>query len=119
MHAEQREKAAAATLNALKRAGWPLSLLWTEGPSANRGHPFAVDARGRRYPVRRVVLTRIAPSDGLDRGDNDGGALKRVRDGVARALGVDDRNNGDGSVAWRVEQERGQWGVRVEIESSF
>lgn len=59
-----------------------------------------------------VTLTRIAPSNGLD-GDNLQGALKAVRDGVADAIGVDDR---DPSVEWRYGQERGkEYAVRIEI----
>lgn len=49
-----------------------------------------------------VVLTRIAPSSGLD-DDNLRVALKSVRDGVADALGLDDR---DPRVAWQYAQRR-------------
>ncbi len=49
-----------------------------------------------------VTLTRLAPSSGLD-DDNLRGALKSVRDGVADALGLDDR---DPRVSWRYEQRR-------------
>lgn len=58
-----------------------------------------------------VTLTRIAPSNGLD-GDNLQGALKSVRDGVADAFGVDDR---DPRLQWRYAQRRGkQYAVMVE-----
>lgn len=60
-----------------------------------------------------VTLTRIAPSSGLD-DDNLRGALKACRDGVADALGVDDR---DARVTWRYDQRRGAWGVEVCVES--
>lgn len=53
-----------------------------------------------RVPCR-VILTRIGPN-ALD-GDNLAGACKAVRDAVAAALGVDDR---DPRVAWAYEQRR-------------
>ena len=64
-----------------------------------------------------VTLTRVAPSSGLD-DDNLRGALKGVRDEIADALGVDDR---DPVVAWRYGQRRGkakEWGVEVTVEES-
>lgn len=61
-----------------------------------------------------VTLTRIAPSSGLD-DDNLRGALKAVRDGVADAFGLDDR---DGRVTWRYGQQRGaEYGVRIDMEA--
>ena len=48
-----------------------------------------------------VILTRYAPSSGLD-DDNLRGALKATRDGVADALGLDD---GDVRIAWEYGQE--------------
>lgn len=60
-----------------------------------------------------VNLTRIAPR-ALD-SDNNVGAAKHIRDGVADALGIDDR---DARVTWEYGQERGGkgvYGVRVEI----
>lgn len=59
-----------------------------------------------------VVLTRIAPSAGLD-DDNLTGALKSVRDAVATWLGVDDRDRM--TVRYRYAQMRGPWGVRIEF----
>jgi len=68
-----------------------------------------------------VMLTRIAPSDGLD-DDNLRAALKSCRDGVADALGCDDR---DPRVEWRYGQRRGKakdpelargYGVEVVVE---
>lgn len=53
-----------------------------------------------------VTIVRIAPTR-LD-SDNLVGSAKHVRDGVADALGIDDR---DLRVTWHVEQRRG--GVRV------
>lgn len=59
-----------------------------------------------------VTMTRIAPSRGLD-DDNLAGALKSVRDGIADAFGVDDR---DPRIVWRCAQGRGkQYWVEVEI----
>jgi len=62
-----------------------------------------------------VTLTRIAPRD-LD-GDNLQAAFKAARDGVADALGLNDR---DPRIAWLYRQERGQireYAVRIRIES--
>ena len=54
------------------------------------------------YPIA-VSMTRIAPR-ALD-DDNLQTAFKSVRDGVADALGIDDR---DPRVAWRYAQEKGK-----------
>ena len=65
------------------------------------------------FPVV-VRLTRVAPSNGLD-DDNLRPALKSVRDGIADALGVDDR---DPRVSWEYGQLRGrarEYAVEVEI----
>lgn len=59
-----------------------------------------------------VLLTRIAPSSGLD-DDNLAGSLKSVRDEVARWLGVDDRDRM--TVRYRYAQRRGPWAVLVEF----
>ncbi len=58
-----------------------------------------------------VIITRIAPSRGLD-DDNLAGSAKHVRDQVAAELGIDDR---DPRVTWRVEQQRGPWGIRISV----
>ncbi len=59
-----------------------------------------------------VTMTRAAPSNGLD-DDNLRGALKSIRDGIADAFGVNDR---DPRIAWRYEQKRGKdYAVEVEI----
>lgn len=69
------------------------------------------DALGRwGWPYVVVRLVRVAPRQ-LD-SDNAASAAKSVRDGVADALGVDDR---DPRVVWLVDQERGQARVRVEL----
>ena len=63
----------------------------------------------------QVTLTRVAPR-ALDAGDNLPASLKATRDGIADALGVDDRTP---LVAWTYRQERGkprEYGVRIEIE---
>lgn len=73
------------------------------------------DVRGRLAGVPwTVTLTRIAPR-ALD-SDNLASALKSVRDGVADALGIDDR---DPRVAWAYAQRRGEprvQAVEVRIE---
>jgi len=61
-----------------------------------------------------VTLTRIAPR-ALD-SDNLAGSAKHVRDGIADALGIDDR---DERVEWRYAQRRGApkyYGVEIRIE---
>ena len=60
-----------------------------------------------------IVLTRVAPSSGLD-SDNLPTSLKHVRDGLADWLGIDDR---DPRVTWRYRQERGPYCVRVEMSA--
>lgn len=62
-----------------------------------------------------VLLTRIAPSPGLD-DDNLAGSLKAVRDQVAEWLGVDDRDRL--TVRYRYAQRRGaqkQYEVHIEF----
>lgn len=62
-----------------------------------------------------VLLTRIAPSAGLD-DDNLRHALKGVRDEVAAWLGVNDRDRV--TVRYRYAQRRGakgEWGVSIEF----
>jgi hypothetical protein len=61
-----------------------------------------------------VRVVRIAPRE-LDSHDNLGMSLKAITDGVARALGVDDR---DPRVRFEPDPERGApktWGVRIEF----
>lgn len=50
-----------------------------------------------------VVLVRVAPQ-AMD-GDNLEAAFKRVRDGIAEAIGINDR---DGAVEYVVDQQRGE-----------
>ena len=61
-----------------------------------------------------VLLTRIAPSNGLD-DDNLASALKSVRDAFAEWIGVDDKHRD--IVRYSYAQERGQWAVRIEAET--
>ena len=60
----------------------------------------------------RVLLTRIAPSAGVD-DDNLSGALKAPRDQIAQWLGVDDKDTQ--TVRYLYAQERGPWAVRIEF----
>lgn len=67
--------------------------------------------------ILEAMLVRIAPR-ALD-DDNLRGALKHVRDGVADALGVDDR---DPRVSWRYDQWRGeprQYAVQVSLRRLY
>lgn len=68
---------------------------------------------GQRRPELpcTVLLTRIAPSAGVD-DDNLSGSLKGVRDQIADWLGVDDRHRK--IVRYEYAQARGPWGVRIE-----
>lgn len=85
---------------------------------AQRGAAFAY-LRRPTTPLRPVAsalvvtLTRIAPR-ALD-DDNLAGSQKHVRDGVADALGINDR---DPLVTWRYAQRRGgkgQYAVHITI----
>ena len=63
-----------------------------------------------------VMLTRVAPSNGLDQ-DNLVSSMKATVDAIAAALGVDDRSP---QVAWSYDQRRGkprQWAVEVRVVS--
>lgn len=63
--------------------------------------------------VVTLVRTQVPRSRGLD-DDNLRGALKAVRDEVAKALGVDDK---EPRVTWRYAETRGsEHGVRIVIE---
>lgn len=59
-----------------------------------------------------VLLTRVAPSGGLD-DDNLRSALKGVRDEIAAWLGIDDRHST--KVRYHYAQIRGPWSVRIEF----
>lgn len=61
-------------------------------------------------------LVRIAPRRLYDTSESAPSALAAVRDGVADALGVDDRDAEEGGcVAWTYGQEQGPYGVRIEL----
>jgi len=60
-----------------------------------------------------VLLTRCAPSAGLD-SDNLQGALKAVRDAIADWLGVNDKHTEQ--VRYEYKQERGPYAVRIEFK---
>lgn len=74
----------------------------------------AVRAEGIPPLPLKITLIRIGPR----KCDSDAvpGGLKGVRDGIADALGIDDGN--DEHAAWSYTQERGKWGVRVEIKGA-
>lgn len=59
-----------------------------------------------------ITLTRIGKRKLDD--DNLRGACKSVRDGVADFLGV---NDADPRIEWKYEQEKGEYAVRIRIES--
>ena len=73
----------------------------------------AIGRKRVEYPLS-VTIVRIAPRR-LDQGDNEQSSGKFVRDGIARALGI---NDNDPRVVWRVVQEQRAktYGVRIEIE---
>lgn len=71
--------------------------------------------RATPKPPFRITLTRIAPRKLDD--DNLRGGLKHVRDGVADALKIDDRESP--MLSWDYAQERGrpkEYGLRIEIK---
>lgn len=60
-----------------------------------------------------VRLIRTKPRGGPMDGDGLAASLKSVRDGVALALGIDDGDTA--RVRFDYAEERGEWGVRVEV----
>lgn len=75
---------------------------------------WALVGRDKPRTPCTVLLTRVAPSNGLD-DDNLAGALKAVRDAVATWLQVDDRDRE--TVRYEYTQRRGAWGVEIEVKS--
>lgn len=72
--------------------------------------------RGRNVAGPMVVTFTRVSARALD-DDNLSSAFKHVRDGVADALGIDDR---DPRVSWRYEQRRGVgYGVEIVIEDRY
>jgi hypothetical protein len=60
----------------------------------------------------KIRLTRVAPKK-LD-SDNLAGSCKGIRDGIAKAIGIDD---GADRLTWYYAQEKGEeYAVRVEIK---
>lgn len=74
--------------------------------------------RRRFFSPYRVTLTRIAPGAIKD-SDNLASAMKAVRDGVAKFLGVDDADLGAcPDVTWVIAQEKqSSYAVRIDIEA--
>lgn len=60
-----------------------------------------------------IALTRVGPREMDD--DNVAGALKAIRDEIAKQLGVDDR---DKRVTWTYHQVKGPYAVRIAIDTS-
>ena len=66
--------------------------------------------------IKKILLTRVAPSGGLDEFDNLGSALKSVADGIADALGC----KNDRVLPWDKKQRRGARGEHfVEVTITF
>lgn len=87
---------------------------WARTRKEKEAVGFYLRTHGRRKPAMPcvVLLTRIAPSEGLD-DDNLQGSLKSVRDAVAEWLDVDDKLQH--VVKYEYLQQRGpEWGVRIE-----
>ena len=92
---------------------------WAKKAKRAKGHrsvvAWALSSRGVKGLLGRplsVTLTRIAPR-GLD-ADNLAGSFKHVQDGVADALGIDDRH-----IVWVYEQRKGkpkEYAVEIRIE---
>lgn len=62
-----------------------------------------------------ITLTRVAPRKIRDEHDNLRSAFKAVADGIAEAFGIDD---GDPRISWNYAQEKGEYAVRVCIETA-
>lgn len=62
-----------------------------------------------------VLLKRLAPMQ-LD-SDNLAGAFKSIRDGIADAMGMDDK--WEGKIKWRYDQSKSPaYGIRIELKKS-
>lgn len=89
-------------------------------------HYYAARRGGEFLQARRVTITRICPEQYFaDGGDNLKSLCKPVLDGVADALGVNDKvfdanptekQIQTGWIALTHEQIAGDWGVRITIE---
>lgn len=94
------------------RGHWSRRAKRAKGQRHVAGLALRSQLAGAPLPVV-VTLTRIAPRMLDD--DNLRGALKAVRDGVADALGLDDR---DVRATWVYVQERrgvGQYAVEIQV----
>jgi hypothetical protein len=86
------------------------------GSVASDSKPAFMGVVERARPVSvltYVTITRVAPGT-LD-SDNLAGSQKHIRDGIADALGIDDRSP---AVAWQYAQRKGPpgyYGVEIEI----
>lgn len=81
--------------------------------AAREGVHWALKAIQKPSFPCTVLMTRIAPSNGLDAHDNCPGSMKPHVDGVADWLGIRDD---DKRVTWRYAQERGaDYGVRITV----
>jgi hypothetical protein len=73
---------------------------------------------GEPLPVPAVItFTRIGAGS-MDEDDNLRASIKHLKDGIALAFGIDDK---DKRLEWQYAQEkakRGVYGVRIRIESS-
>lgn len=95
---------------------------WAANATAGARRDFyeltnAPDMPGSGIVPLTVTLTRVAPSLGLDPHDGLPASCKHIADGIADALGIDDR---DGRVTWVYAQARGkarEYAVRVRLEA--
>ena len=112
---EQRQTVGLVMAGALRADGFSLP---PETPPQSRQDALGTRFGGGGLPrVIRVEIARLAPSSGLD-DDNLRAALKSVRDGIADAMGTDDR---DPRIEWAYTQrrsERGNWAVEIRIETA-
>ncbi len=78
----------------------------------------AVSMGGWFKPVlpAAVLLTRVSPGTRPMDDDNLAGSLKGIRDAVAKRMGVDDGKRE--LIRFSYAQERGPWGVRIEIRTA-
>lgn len=87
---------------------------WRIAHRRNLAEQEVVSWELHKVPKPRIpcscVLTRVAPSNGLD-DDNLIGALKSVRDAVSKWLQVDDRHRD--VVRYGYGQRRGPWAVEI------
>lgn len=104
----------------------------TVNPTNSRQHWRTVSKRGRLekshayYAVKSihpmpplpvsVTFTRIGAGS-MDEDDNLRASMKHLKDGIALAFGIDDK---DKRITWQYAQEkakRGVYGVRIRIEA--